>query len=797
MKQPDLERQYRHALNLVRKADFAKALEQLESVNEAVPGDHRLVYGRAMCLFMLGRAREAEPLCARLRLEFRDHRGDRLQAAFLGAVGETLAAGASLAVSQAPTRRRRWPFVLAFAAIVLVNASLWLAQPVLARLQMEGGPLPSIDAGQSPAAFVAENTKAVNALAETLPPPPSVAHATQTEAAPDDPTGQSKKNFPAPSATPESTQQEPESGATKAPPLTPPPPPREPDWKARLAAMNLPDLPKGPVSSVVELQPYRTSERLANDKGDSVTLVNLNPLIGSWYVLEYAVGGKSQSFHLEVFPLKANGHQKPGLSLYADGLAVVLKNETQYFPLWPEQGKEPGKNAPDYQSKALNPAPVLSDVFKTMAAARTPVGLLCNNMVLVRQQRPGSTSRLEMATDILRETRVGDWLVEKLKPMLIRAPEVADSQASPDAAPAESAPESPVDALVAPSFAKLAHKPKLLKVATEAGDQGMRYGHWYKTLKHSGVYFSVLAPQAIDENLLSSYPDRVSPLGGGGTGTQEGGSVVYMLALNMEQYGFGFAVGADHPNLQWSPKIKNTSGTDGPDGFGTRAPLATIGALPPYLADRVEGVFAGGFKREHGVFTFGPFSRVNNNSHYGFVENGVILSRLNPGLATAIMRPDGTMDMLTWPENGDKEFRYILHARQNGVPIIEGLDANGVSVPGALVNKPGDGAWSGSANGRLLTIRSGMGIQEHDGHRFLLLGYFTGATPNAMARVYQAYHCRYAMALDMNAPELCYSALYCRGADGKITGAEYPIKEMSAANGGAHQIGRASRRERV
>jgi hypothetical protein len=42
------------------------------------------------------------------------------------------------------------------------------------------------------------------------------------------------------------------------------------------------------------------------------------------------------------------------------------------------------------------------------------------------------------------------------------------------------------------------------------------------------------------------------------------------------------------------------------------------------------------------------------------------------------------------------------------------------------------------------------------------------------------------MILDMNAPELCYSALYCRGGDGKISGAEYLIKEMSAANGGDH-----------
>ena len=797
MKQPNLEKQYRHALNLVLKAEFAKALESLEELNEAVPADHRLVYGRAMCLFMLGRPDEAAPLCERLRQEFKDSRGQRLQAAFLDAAGKAGVSPLSAVGSGAgvrPVRRRRWPLVVAFAAILLVNVCAWTAYPVLSRLQAQGGQLPSLGSEPSQAAFVAKNTREDDVGSVALPPPPPLIHPAPAEVGavpagapvPAKSAGQPAKDSPSPAASPESAAQEPAKETSVPPSPAPTQTQNEPAWKARLAALNLPELTKGPVPSVVELQPYRTSEKLSNDKGDSVTLANLNPLVGSWYVLEYAAGGKEQSFHLEVFPLTANQHEKPKLSLYADGLAVVLKTETQYFPLWSEQGKEAGKTASDYESKRLNAAPVLAEVFKTMGAARTPVGLLCNNMVLVRQQRPGSTSRLALATDILRETRVGDWLVEKLKPMLIRPPEVADSQASHSAVPAESAPESPVDARVAPSFAKLAHRPKLLNMATEAGDQNMLYGHWYKTLKHPGVYFSVLAPYVIDPAILASYPDRVAPLGGGTTGTQEGGSVVYMLAIDMERYGFGYAIGADHPNVEWSPRVKKAPDTDGPDGFGSRAPLATIGALPPYLVDRVEGVFAGGFKREHGAFAFGPFSKINNNSHFGFMENGVIFSRLNPGLATAVITPDGTMDMLTWPKDGDKDFRYIVHARQNGVPIVDGMDANGVSIPGALVNKSGDGAWSGSASGRPLTIRGGMAIQEHDGHRFLLLSYFTGATPNAMARVYQAYHCRYAMILDMNAPELCYSALYCRGGDGKIAGAEYLIKEMSAANGGDH-----------
>ena len=49
---------------------------------------------------------------------------------------------------------------------------------------------------------------------------------------------------------------------------------------------------------------------------------------------------------------------------------------------------------------------------------------------------------------------------------------------------------------------------------------------------------------------------------------------------------------------------------------------------------------------------------------------------------------------------------------------------------------------------------------EAQGKRFLIYGYFSSATPSSMARVFQAYACRYAMLLDMNALEHTYLAVY-------------------------------------
>ncbi len=74
----------------------------------------------------------------------------------------------------------------------------------------------------------------------------------------------------------------------------------------------------------------------------------------------------------------------------------------------------------------------------------------------------------------------------------------------------------------------------------------------------------------------------------------------------------------------------------------------------------------------------------------------------------------------------------------------------------------GEGNWSGSADEKLRTLRAGAALQETDGKRFLLYAVFTSATPSAMARVFQAYRCRYAMLLDMNALEHTYLAVYKR-----------------------------------
>ena len=169
-----------------------------------------------------------------------------------------------------------------------------------------------------------------------------------------------------------------------------------------------------------------------------------------------------------------------------------------------------------------------------------------------------------------------------------------------------------------------------------------------------------------------------------------------------------------------------------------------------------------GLSAIHGAFKYGEFASKNYGTHYGFLENGVVFSKLQPGLATIIVLEDGSMQMKTWEAQDDQILAKIKYARQNGVPLVEFDEQSQSTVPGRLVNSWGPGNWSGSEDMKLRTIRSGAALQWNGKKRFLIYAVFSDATPSAMARVFQAYQCRYGMLLDMNALEHTYLALYRR-----------------------------------
>jgi len=132
---------------------------------------------------------------------------------------------------------------------------------------------------------------------------------------------------------------------------------------------------------------------------------------------------------------------------------------------------------------------------------------------------------------------------------------------------------------------------------------------------------------------------------------------------------------------------------------------------------------------------------------------------------------DGSVQMRTWQAQDESLLGRIRYARQNGVPVVE-MDERSQSVPGRWVKEWGPGNWSGSEDMRLRTLRAAAAMQWSASKHFLIYAVFTDATPSAMARVFQAYRCRYAMPLDMNALEHSYLALY------RHTGSELQIEYL-------------------
>ena len=504
------------------------------------------------------------------------------------------------------------------------------------------------------------------------------------------------------------------------------------DPAAQMAQYNAPV-----AKTIVELQPFRRTTtatvRDAQGQPGTATLINLNPAVNAWFllVLNWEGSRGTRSYHLE--------NPNPGTQALAlDGagaLEITESGRPANCALW---SREP-------------------DELQQARASGLPYGPLCGNRLYLRNAVPGSFSHIERVTEFLRDhVWGGDTIVNFVRETVYRDAFAETGTASPAKEKLEEAPGAPVAAQVRAEDANVAIKPEDLGIDLETAHD-LVTGAWYPVKDAPGIYLSVMRPGAVPQAILAGYRRFVNELD-----SVESNALDYLVAMDLQDFEVHFALGTDHPRVGWSEHMQDQERDPklpGPDGIGTDAPLARNGMVSPSLTPRVAVAFAGGFKREHGAFRFGDLARRNHGSHFGFMQEGVIFSKLQPGLATLYRTVDGSAHMGTWTSGDDATLGQIADARQNGVPLIEPDPATGNPSPGALVDQWGAGGWSGSASVQLRTVRAGACLQEK-GRRYLIFGYFSAATPSAMARVFQAYGCRYAMQLDINALEHTYFALY-------------------------------------
>ena len=473
--------------------------------------------------------------------------------------------------------------------------------------------------------------------------------------------------------------------------------------------------------SIIELQPFRqeTSARLAS--GEPIRLISLGPGSNAWFLLVVGKDGDptQQTFHIE-----NPAPQQQTLTLATDmppTLVMTIGGE--------ETRCEPWRGTPSALAEA-----------RATGAAYAP---LCGGHLLLRNHVSGGTPTLAWTADLLRSGLWGgDVIVGAVRDALVSAAGMATGSADgPD--PAASSHQTVQTGI------------GLALTGTPPGR--MALGQWYPVTGVGGVYASAIQPAALDAAILQG-PGTTNPLD-----SAEARAMDYFVAFDLAQFDLGYTVGTNNPGLGWSPRpplsVRNAA-LPGPDGVASPAPLVPLGMVSPALAGRLVATFAAGFKRRQGAFRGGPLSLVNHGSHYGFVEQGVILSKLQPGLATLFVLDDGSIHMKTWAAEDDARLPQVRFARQNGVALLEPDPAGGAGIPGPSVTSWLGGNWSGTADLKLRTLRAGACLKETGSRRFLIYGYFSTATPSAMARTFEGYGCAYAMLLDMNTPDLTYFALY-------------------------------------
>lgn len=497
--------------------------------------------------------------------------------------------------------------------------------------------------------------------------------------------------------------------------------------------------------TIIELQPFRRTTTMEVDEGDgremTATLIEVNPQINAWFVLTLRRSGEqaANSYHIQnprplTQRLALDQSDPKGIRISGEGRPVEC-------PLW-----------------AAGQPRVLDEARRSSL----PDAPICGDRLYLRNAVAGTYTNLERITNLLRDhVWGGDKIVSFVKQQFFKDAFIerdALGNTAPGSQSISPQAGAPRPAAVDEGYAASAVRPEHLAIDVGPESSSMQLGRWYPVRDGAGIWVSVMQPQAVDAAMLRSHKESVSPLD-----SIEAGALDYLVAMDLSELDLGFELGTDHPRVGWSaralPAMRDPA-LPGPDGIGVKAPLVTNGIVSPELVARVAATFAGGFKREHGAFHYGPLAAQNAGSHYGFIEQGAIFSKLQPGLATLTVSDVGSVEMKTWTERDNDGLDHIKHARQNGVPLIEVDAASGVSRPGLWVNRWGPGNWSGSSDEQLRTLRAGVCLQENGPLRYLIYGYFSTATPSAMARVFQAYGCRYAMHLDMNAPEHTYFALY-------------------------------------
>ena len=372
------------------------------------------------------------------------------------------------------------------------------------------------------------------------------------------------------------------------------------------------DIPK----TIIELQPFRRAASVAFpapvDRGPAnegqATLINLNPYINSWFLLtiRWPESGKSESYHLE------NPWPKTQLlsidTARRNGIRISGGDREIECDLWGG-----GSTATLQQARHTD----------------LPYAPLCEDRLYLRNAVPGTYTHLERVTNFLRDHVWGGEQIVGFVKQEFFADAFVETGGAGAALPLEPAAAAGLRAAqIGDAFVRQAVVPEGLGIDVGQKASALLLGRWYAARDVAGVYVSVIKPQAIVTPLSAAERRSVNELD-----SVEAGALDYLVAFDLQRFDLGFALGTDHPRVGWSERALDSvrdPRLPGPDGIGSPSPLVVNGMVNPPTVERTVATFAGGFKREHGAFRYGLLAQQNHGSHYGFIEEGMVFSKLQP-----------------------------------------------------------------------------------------------------------------------------------------------------------------------
>src|SRR5260221_3238430 len=399
-----------------------------------------------------------------------------------------------------------------------------------------------------------------------------------------------------------------------------------PDPAPDQAAQYKAEVPK----TIMELQQFRSTTSVAIDRGGkpgTATLVDINPTVNAAFLLtlNWGKGAPATAYHLE--NPDPHGQTLRLADTAPQGLVIAGHGGNTTCALW-----------------AGDPTPL-----EAARRSSLPFAPLCDGHLYLRNQVEGNRTELEQVTDFLRDSVWGgEKIIGIVRDQLFSDAYVEQaSLGAVDAANGAMSPDAPRPAEVAGNVAGRTMAIEHLGIAVGGAARGqLGIGRWYPVKNLAGVYVSAMQPQFVAPAILTGHRDRVDALD-----SVEASALDYLIAFDLSAFDVGFALGTEHPRVDWSARVNDSVRRDalpGPDGIGSTAPLVTTGMISPALTNIAVAAFTGGYKRSHGAFRYGDLASRNMGSHYGFIEHGVLYSKLQPGLATLYVLDDGTIDIKTW-----------------------------------------------------------------------------------------------------------------------------------------------------